>query len=151
MEFCTSSLHCFKDLVKAYIPVPQGVLSGVLQEYGFQGHLLQVSATCFQLVLASGFCQSCPLSPNLHVTFMDRISMHSQQEVCVQFSDLRFTSLLFVDDVLLLPSSDSYLHWSRHWSGLQPSVKQYDESQPLRGRGHDSLPDNSGLPPLGLE
>ncbi|KAK0154376.1 putative uncharacterized transposon-derived protein F52C9.6 [Merluccius polli] len=53
-----------------------------------------------------GLRQGCTLSPILFIIFMDRISRHSQGVEGVRFGDLRIGSLLFVDDVVLLASSD---------------------------------------------
>ena len=40
-EFDCPVYMCFVDLEKAYDGVPQGILCGVLQEYGVPGSLLQ--------------------------------------------------------------------------------------------------------------
>ena len=45
------------------------------------------------------------MSPILFITFMDRISRHSQGVEGVQFGDLRIRSLLFADDMVLFTSS----------------------------------------------
>ncbi|KAJ0061369.1 hypothetical protein NL108_017387 [Boleophthalmus pectinirostris] len=68
-----------------------------------------------------GLHQGCPLSPVLFIVFMDRISRRSQGPEGVRFGDHRISSLLFVDDVVLLASSSQDL---QHWGGLQPSVKR---------------------------
>ncbi|KAL1274593.1 hypothetical protein QQF64_027407 [Cirrhinus molitorella] len=52
-----------------------------------------------------GLQQGCPLSPVLFIIFMDRISRCSQGPEGVWLGDHRISSLLFVDDVVLLASS----------------------------------------------
>ena len=59
-----------------------------------------------------GLRQGCPLSPILFIIFMDRISRRSQGIEGVRFGDLRIGSLLFVDDVVLVASSDHELQLS---------------------------------------
>jgi len=51
-------------------------------------------------------CQGCPLSQILFVIFMNRISRCSRVEESVRFGDLSIASLLFVDDLILLTTSD---------------------------------------------
>lgn len=53
-----------------------------------------------------GLCQGCPLSQILFVIFIEKISRCSQGGLGVGFRDLRITSLLFADDVILLTSTD---------------------------------------------
>jgi len=57
-----------------------------------------------------GLRQGCPFSPILFVIFIDRIS---RVEESVPFGDLRFASLLFADDVVLLATSDRDLQHAR--------------------------------------
>jgi len=52
-----------------------------------------------------GLCQGCPLLTILFVIFMNRIPRRSQGEEDVWFGNIRVTSLLFMDDVVLLASS----------------------------------------------
>ena len=52
-----------------------------------------------------GLRQGCALSPILFVIFMDRISRRSRGEAGLQFGELKITSLLFADDVVLMASS----------------------------------------------
>ena len=52
-----------------------------------------------------GLRQCCSLSPILFITFMDRISRHSQGAEGFQFSGVSMLSLLFADDVVLLTPS----------------------------------------------
>ena len=68
--------------------------------------------------LRVGLRQVCPLSLILFITFMDRFSRCSQGKEGFQFDGVRISSLLFVDDVVLLAPSGF------HWSGLQSSVKR---------------------------
>ena len=51
---------------------------------------------------------SCPSSPILFVVFMDRIWKCSWGEEGVWFGNLRVTSLLFADDVVLLASLERF-------------------------------------------
>ena len=53
-----------------------------------------------------GLCQGCALSPILFVIYMDRISRCGHGvEGGLQVSDLKITSLLFADDVVLMAPS----------------------------------------------
>ena len=112
---------CFVDLEKAYDRVPRGVLWGVLREYGVPGSLLRAirslysrSESCVRILgtksssfpVSVGLRQGCTLSPILFLIFMDRISRRSRGEEGVQYGGLRIASLLFVDDVVLLASSN---------------------------------------------
>ena len=56
-----------------------------------------------------GLRQGCPLSSVLFIIFMDRISRHSQATEGVMFVGLQIPSLLFIDDVVPLASSNSDL------------------------------------------
>ncbi len=56
-----------------------------------------------------GLWQGCPLSPVLFIIFMDRISRRSQGPEGVRFGDHTISSLLFVDDVVLLAPLDQEL------------------------------------------
>ena len=49
-----------------------------------------------------GLGQDCPLSQILFITFMDRISWHSQGAEGLQIGDLMMISLLSADYVVLL-------------------------------------------------
>ena len=62
--------------------------------------------------MKAGLYQGCLLSLILFITFMDRISRYSQGVEGFQFGDLRITSLLFADDVVLLASSSRDLQLS---------------------------------------
>ncbi|XP_068187802.1 insulin receptor substrate 1-B [Antennarius striatus] len=92
---------------------------GVLRQYGVRGPLLRAvwslydqsqslvhiagsKSDLFQVHV--GLQQGCPPSPVLFITFMDRISRHSQGPEGVRFGDHRISSLLFEDDVVLLAS-----------------------------------------------
>uniref|UniRef100_A0A8C6W0Z1 Reverse transcriptase domain-containing protein n=1 Tax=Nothobranchius furzeri TaxID=105023 RepID=A0A8C6W0Z1_NOTFU len=112
---------CFVDLEKAFDRVPRGALWGVLREYGVPGPLIRAVRSlydrCQSLVRIAGsksgsfpvrvgLCQDCPLSPILFITFMDRISRHSQGVEGICFGGLRIRSLLFADHVVLLASSE---------------------------------------------
>uniref|UniRef100_A0A674P165 Reverse transcriptase domain-containing protein n=1 Tax=Takifugu rubripes TaxID=31033 RepID=A0A674P165_TAKRU len=119
-EFAQPVHMCFVDLEKAFDRVPQGVLWGVLREYGVSGPLIRAVRSlydrCQSLVRIAGsksnsfpvrvgLRQGCPLSPILFIIFMDRISRCSHGVEGVRFGDLRIGSLLFADDVVLLASS----------------------------------------------
>ncbi len=52
----------------------------------------------------AGLHQGCALSPILFMIFMDRISRHSRVREELQLGGLRSSSLLFVDDVVLMAS-----------------------------------------------
>ncbi|KAL7832830.1 hypothetical protein SRHO_G00298480 [Serrasalmus rhombeus] len=60
----------------------------------------------------SGLRQGCPLSQILFIIFMDRIYRRSQGMEGVRYGDLRVTSLLFADDVVLLGTSGRELQLS---------------------------------------
>ncbi|KAK3563883.1 hypothetical protein QTP86_004822 [Hemibagrus guttatus] len=115
----------FEDLLN-----PTDMLSGILWEvfweYGVHGPLLRAVRSLYNqsrslVRIAScksdlfpvhvGLRQGCPLSPVLFITFMDRISRHSQGLEGVWFGDHRISSLLFADDdVLLAPLSQDLQH-----------------------------------------
>jgi len=99
---------CFVDLEKAYDCVPQGILWGILREYGLSGPLVRViwslykqSESCVRILSTKSrtfsVCvelrQGCPLSPIPFVIFMDRISRRSRGEESVRFGDLRIASV----------------------------------------------------------
>ena len=48
MGVCRTVHMCFVDLEKAYDNVPQGVLLGVLREYGLDGFLLQANQSLYR-------------------------------------------------------------------------------------------------------
>ncbi|TWW71230.1 hypothetical protein D4764_17G0007130 [Takifugu flavidus] len=107
---------CFVDLEKAYDQVLRSILWGVLQEYGVDGPLIRTIQSLYRrsrslvriagcksgsFPVRVGLHQDCPLSPVLFITFMGRISRHSQGVEGVEI-----LSLFFADDVVLLvPSS----------------------------------------------
>uniref|UniRef100_A0A8C6P7M2 Reverse transcriptase domain-containing protein n=1 Tax=Nothobranchius furzeri TaxID=105023 RepID=A0A8C6P7M2_NOTFU len=112
---------CFVDLMKVFDHISRRTLWGVLQEYGVPGPLIWAVRSlydrCQSLVRIAGsksgsfpvrvgLRQGCPLSPILFITFMDRISRHSQGVEGIRFGGLRIRSLLFADDVVLLASSE---------------------------------------------
>uniref|UniRef100_A0AAQ6INE0 ribonuclease H n=1 Tax=Anabas testudineus TaxID=64144 RepID=A0AAQ6INE0_ANATE len=120
-EFAHPVYMCFVDLEKAFDHVPRGILWEVLREYGIRDPLLRAirslydrnrSLVCIAgsksdlFTVHVGLRQGCPLSPNLFITFMDRISRRSQGSEGIRFGDHRISSLLFADDVVLLASSD---------------------------------------------
>ncbi|KAL7861723.1 hypothetical protein SRHO_G00131640 [Serrasalmus rhombeus] len=138
-EFAQPVHMCFVDLEKAFDCVPQGILWEVLREYGVHGSLLRAIQALYKqswsLVFIAGsksdsfpvrvgLRQGCPLSSILFIIFMDRISRRSQGMEGVRFGDLRVTSLLFADDVVLLGTSGQGGNFSFCWIGLQPSVKR---------------------------
>ena len=119
------------------------VLWGVLQEYGVLGLLLWAvqslykqseSLVCIvgcKLGLFSvrvGLRQGCSLSPLLFMMFMDRISRRSQGAEGFRFGGLRISSVLFLDNVVLLAPSGEDLqlslgHISRlAWESLSCSL-----------------------------
>ncbi len=115
---------CFVDLEKAFNCVPRGILWRVLREYGVRGPLLRAVRSLYDrsrsLVRIAGsksdlfpvhvgLRQGCPLSPVLFIIFMDRISRLSQGLEGVGFGDHAILSLLFVDDVVVLATSDQDL------------------------------------------
>ncbi|TWW57341.1 hypothetical protein D4764_07G0000600 [Takifugu flavidus] len=108
-EFAQPVHMCFVDLEKAFDRVPQGVMWGVLREYGVSGPPIRAVRSlydrCQSLVRIAGSKsnsflvrvgprQGCPLSPILFRIFMDRISRCSHGVEGVQFDDLRNGSLL---------------------------------------------------------
>uniref|UniRef100_A0A8C6Q6L6 Reverse transcriptase domain-containing protein n=1 Tax=Nothobranchius furzeri TaxID=105023 RepID=A0A8C6Q6L6_NOTFU len=118
---------CFVDLEKAFGRIPRGALWGVPQEYWVPGPLIQAVRSLYDRCqsldrIASsksrsfpvrvGLRQGCPLSPILFISFMDRISRHSQGVEGIRFGGLRIRSLLFADDVVLLASSERDLQLS---------------------------------------
>ena len=117
---------CFVDLEKAFDCVPRGILWEVLQEYGVGGPLLRAVWTLYDqsrslaciagsksdlFLVHVGLRQGCPLSPVLIIIFMDRISRRSQGPERVWFRSHWISSLLLVDDVVLLgPLSQDLQH-----------------------------------------
>ncbi|XP_023284603.1 receptor-type tyrosine-protein phosphatase F-like [Seriola lalandi dorsalis] len=112
---------------KAYDRVPRGSLWGALREYVVDGPLLAAIKSLYQrsvsLVRVAGsksdlfpvrvgLRQGCPLSPVLFITFMDGISRRSRVVDGLGFGGRRISSLLFVDDVVLLASSSADLQLS---------------------------------------
>ncbi|KAJ0002649.1 hypothetical protein NQD34_007798 [Periophthalmus magnuspinnatus] len=115
---------CFVDLEKAFDRVPHGVLWGVLREHGVRGPLLRAVRSLYDRSRSSvhiagsksdlfpvhvGLRQGCPLSPDLFIIFMDKISRRSQGPEGVWFGNHRISSLLFADDVVLMASSSQNL------------------------------------------
>ena len=98
----------------------------MLREYGVGGPLLRAVRSLYErsrsLVRIAGsksdlfpvhvgLRQGCPLSPVLFIIFMDRISRRSHGPEGIWFGSHRISSLLFVDDVVLLaPSSRDLQH-----------------------------------------
>ena len=112
---------CFVDLEDTYDRVPQGNFWELLLEYGFLVPLLcaiwslyNQSERCVCIfsrksntfLVGIGLRQGFPLSQILFVIFMNRTLRFSHGEEDVQFWGIRIASLLFVDDVVLLTSSD---------------------------------------------
>ena len=104
---------------------PRSVLLEVLQEYGILGYYGLFSPStkgaraCSASVILSRIlfqweCVRTALSPILFITFINTISRHGQGAEGVWFGDLTIRSLLFADDVLLLPSKVwlSVLNWT---------------------------------------
>uniref|UniRef100_A0A8C6M635 Reverse transcriptase domain-containing protein n=1 Tax=Nothobranchius furzeri TaxID=105023 RepID=A0A8C6M635_NOTFU len=123
-EFAQPIHMCFVDLEKAYDRVPRGTLWGTLQEYWVGGFLLRAIQSLYQrsmslvrtagsksdlFLVRVGLRQGCALSLVLFITFMDRISRRSHGVECFEFGGRIISSLLFVDDVVLLASSSSDL------------------------------------------
>ena len=131
-EYAHPVYMCCVDLEKAYDRVPWEILWEVLREYGVRKSLLRAiqslyvrSESCVRVLgsksdsfqVGVGLRQACALSPILFVTFMDRISRRSLDGEGLQFGGLGISSLLFVDDVVLMT-------FSTHWTGSQTSAKQ---------------------------
>ena len=119
-EYAYPVYMCFVDLEKAYDRVPREVLWEVLREYGVRGTLLRSiqslysqSESCVRVLgsksnsfsVRVGLRQGCALSPILFVIFMDRISRRSRGGEGIRLGELRVSSLLFADDVVLLAPS----------------------------------------------
>ncbi|KAL7881154.1 hypothetical protein SRHO_G00034080 [Serrasalmus rhombeus] len=113
-----------------------GILWEVLREYGVHGSLLRAiqalykqswSLVCMagsksdSFPVRDGLRQGCSLSPILFIIFMDRISRRSQGMEGVWFGDLKVTSLMFANDVVLL--GHQVMNFSYCWISLQPSAK----------------------------
>ncbi len=115
---------CVLWIWRRHLTVPRGILWRVLREYGVQGPLLRAFRSLYDrsrsLVCIAGsksdlfpvhvgLRQDCPLSPVLFIIFMDRISRRNQGPEGVGFGDHAISSLLFVDDVVVLATSDQDL------------------------------------------
>uniref|UniRef100_A0A8C6S4J5 Reverse transcriptase domain-containing protein n=1 Tax=Neogobius melanostomus TaxID=47308 RepID=A0A8C6S4J5_9GOBI len=122
-EFAQPAHLCFVDLEKAFDRVPRGALWGVLREYGVWGPLLRAVRSLYDrskslvhitgsksdlFPVHVGLRQGWPLSPVLFITFMDRISRRSQGPEGVRFGNLRISSAVN-NDVVLLASSNQDL------------------------------------------
>ncbi len=126
---------------------PGGVLWGVLQEYGVPGLLLRAIRSFYNqceirvrilgtksntFSVGVGLHQSCLLSPNLFVIFMDGISRRSRGEERVRFGT---SELHLCSQVMWLCWLHQTVTSSTHWGGLQTSVKWLGrKSAPLRLR-----------------
>ncbi|TWW64140.1 hypothetical protein D4764_03G0011480 [Takifugu flavidus] len=120
-EFAQPVHMCFGDLEKAYDRVPRTILWGVLWEYGVEGPLIRAVQSLYQrnrslvriagckpdsFPVRVGLCHGCPSSPVLFIIFMDRIPRRSWGVEGVEFGGRKISSLLFVDDVVLLAPSN---------------------------------------------
>ena len=98
-------------------------LVGHSGEYGVDGFLLRAIQSLYcqsqSLVCIAG-SKSDPFP--LFIIFMDRMSRHSRAAEGVKFSSLRIPSLLFVDDVVLLASSNRDLQLSLGQFGAECEV-----------------------------
>ncbi|TWW68537.1 hypothetical protein D4764_19G0003350 [Takifugu flavidus] len=117
---CAQPVHmCFVDLEKAYDQVPRSIVWGCSKRV--DGPLIRAVQSLYQrsrslvriagcksdsFPVRAGLRQGCLLSPVLFITYMDRISRCSWGLEGVEFGGRKISSLLFVDDVVLLaPSS----------------------------------------------
>ncbi|TWW54874.1 hypothetical protein D4764_0244430, partial [Takifugu flavidus] len=106
-EFAQPVHMCFVDLEKAFDHVPQGVLYGVLREYGVSGLLIRAVRSlydrCQSLIRKSnsflvrvGVRQGCPLSPILFIIlwteFLDDVVLLASSARDLQLSLDRFAA-----------------------------------------------------------
>ena len=124
-EYGKDLFACFVDVEKAYDRVPRDKLWKVLQEYGVDGQLLCAikSFYCRPEVcvrvngkqskpfhVGVGHRQGCVLSPLLFIVYMHWIDKCSQiDECCGMNGNCKISRLLFADDLVLLPSTESGL------------------------------------------
>ena len=114
----------FVDLEKAYDRVPQDKLKKFLREYGVDGQLLRAikSFYCRPTVyvrvngkqsklfhVGVGLRQECVLSPLHFIVYMNWIDKRSQAGECATIRNCKISRLLFVDDLVLLSSTESSL------------------------------------------
>ncbi|KAI3363831.1 hypothetical protein L3Q82_001434 [Scortum barcoo] len=102
----TVSLVVFCGECSAMYGVREPLLRAVRSLYDRSRSLVRIAGSKSDLFpVHVGLRQGCPLSPVLFIIFMDRISRRSQGPEGVRFGNHRISSLLFVDDVVLMASS----------------------------------------------
>ena len=120
----TSMRMCFDELEKAYDCILRDKLWTVLLQYGIGGQLLTAikslymhcevcvrvnSATTKPFRVSVGLRQDCFLSPILFLIYMDRIVKKNEPCGGVKIGDCTVPRLLFVDDLVLLDSTQTGL------------------------------------------
>ena len=120
ISFHALSLH----LEKAYDRVPRDKLWKVCQKYGVNGQLLRAIKSFYcrpevcvrvngkqskPFQVSVGLRQECVLSPLLFIVYMNWIEQCSQADECAAIGNYKISSLLFANDLVLLPSTESGL------------------------------------------
>ena len=127
-EYAKDVFVCFVDLEKAYDRVPRDKLWRELQGYGINGHLLMaITPRCCQpevcICLSGkhsksfdvrvGLRHGCVLLPLLFIIYLNWINKLSRTDECVTIGRCKISRLLFVDDLVLLASSESGLQTNK--------------------------------------
>ena len=122
---------CFVDLEKTYDRIPRDKLWAVLLHYGIYSQLLTSnkslymhsevcvrvnSATTKLFKVSMGLRQGCSLSPILLLTYMDTIVKKSESCGVVKIGEYTIQRVLFVDDHVLLDSTQD---------GLQQALNRF--------------------------
>lgn len=81
---------------------------------------------------------------------MDRISRHSQGQECIRLGNLRITSLLFADDVVLQASLVNDLQHALEMFATECEAAGM-RIRTSKSGGHNSLLENGGLLALGSQ
>ena len=140
--------------LKAYDWIPREKLCEVLQEYSADSHLLLAikslyfsSEVCVcvtgvksqTFTIGGGLQQRCVLSPLLFIVYMKWIDSHSWVKEGVTDGSCRINRLLFVDDLVLLASSQQGLLSIPLISFLLHALKPEWRLAPKRPRYYVSL------------
>ena len=140
-EYAKEVNACFVDLEKAYDRISRDKLWAVLLQYGIDGQLLtaikSLYSTCIPrsvFVLTAqrrkpfrvsvGLRKGCFLSPNLCLTYTDRIVEKNESCGGVKIGGCTVQQMLFADDLVLLDSTQN---------GLQQALDRFSDACSVAG------------------